>query len=83
MWSLQDCIALLNVVRMNNKNNNSVWTDTRGIAEHFDMKPNTLRKQRVKQSPTTLPYHLIGGNVRYNILECEKHVEDNKRDFNA
>lgn len=83
MWLLQDCIALLNVVRMNNKNNNSVWTDTRGIAEHFDMKPNTLRKQRVKQSPTTLPYHLIGGNVRYNILECEKHVEDNKRDFNA
>jgi len=83
VWSLQDCIALLNVVRMNNKNNNSVWTDTRGIAEHFDMKPNTLRKQRVKQSPTTLPYHLIGGNVRYNILECEKHVEDNKRDFNA
>jgi len=83
VWLLQDCIALLNVVRMNNKNNNSVWTDTRGIAEHFDMKPNTLRKQRVKQSPTTLPYHLIGGNVRYNILECEKHVEDNKRDFNA
>jgi len=45
------------------------------------MKPNTLRKQRVKQSPTTLPYHLIGGNVRYNILECEKHVEENKREF--
>ena len=29
---------------MSEKNNNSVWTDTRGIAEHFDMKPNTLRK---------------------------------------
>mgnify|MGYP003145322423 CR=1 FL=1 len=83
MWSLQDCIVLLYDDDMSEKNNNSVWTDTRGIAEHFDMKPNTLRKQRVKQSPTTLPYHLIGGNVRYNILECEKHVEDNKRDFNA
>ena len=66
---------------MSDKNNNSVWVDTRGIAEHFDMKPNTLRIQRVKQSPTTLPYHLIGGNVRYNIIECEKHVEENKKEF--
>jgi len=66
---------------MSEKNNNSVWTDTRGIAEHFDMKPNTLRKQRVKQSSTTLPYHLIGGNVRYNILECEKKVKENKKEF--
>ena len=59
----------------------SAWTDTKGIAEHFDMKPNTLRKQRVKQSPTTLPYHMIGGNVRYNIIECEKFVDKNKRDY--
>ncbi len=66
---------------MSDKNNKSVWTDTRGIAKHFDMKPNTLRKQRVKQSSTTLPYHLIGGNVRYNILECEKKVEKNKKEF--
>ena len=60
---------------------NSIWTDTKGIAEHFDMKPNTLRKQRVKQSPTTLPFHMIGGNVRYNIIECEKFVGENKKDF--
>ena len=74
-------VALLYVVYMSETNNNSVWTDTMGIAEHFQMKPNTLRKQRVKQSPTTLPFHEIGGNVRYNILECEKHVEKNKREF--
>ena len=66
---------------MSEKNINSVWTDTTGIAEHFDMKPNTMRKQRVKQAPTTLPYHMIGANVRYNIIECEKHVEENKREF--
>ena len=66
---------------MSNKNNNSVCTDTRGIVEHFEMKPNTLRKQRIKQSPTTLPYHLIGGNVRHNIIECEKFVEDNKKEY--
>mgnify|MGYP004232640459 FL=1 len=59
----------------------TIWTDTKGIAKHFDMKPGTLRKQRVKQSSTTLPYHLIGGNVRYNIIECEKHVEKNKKDY--
>ena len=69
------------IKNMNNKNNNSIWTDTKGIAEHFSMKPNTLRKQRVKQSPTTLPHHLIGGSIRYNIIECEKFVEDNRRDF--
>ena len=66
---------------MTNKNNNSVWIDTRGIAGHFEMKPNTLRNQRIKQSPTTLPYHLIGGNVRYNIIECEKFVENNKKEY--
>ena len=60
---------------------NSIWTDTKGIAEHFDMKPNTLRKQRVKQSPTTLPFHMIGGNVRYNIIECENFVGKNKKDY--
>jgi len=59
----------------------TIWTDTHGIAKHFDMKANTLRKQRVKQSPTTLPYHMIGGNVRYNIIECEKFVGKNKKDF--
>ena len=73
--------SLLYVMHMSGNNNNSVWTDTRGIAQHFDMKPNTLRKQRVKQSSTTLPYHLIGGNVRYNIIECEKFVEKNKKDY--
>jgi len=67
--------------KMNNNNNNSVWTDTKGIAEHFSLKPNTLRKQRVKQSTTTLPHHLIGGSIRYNIIECEKFVGDNKREY--
>jgi len=69
------------MMSMSENKNNSVWTNTKGIAEHFNMKPNTLRKQRVKQSDTTLPYHKIGGSVRYNIMECEKHVEKNKREF--
>jgi len=66
---------------MTNKNSNTVWTDTKGIAEHFNLKPNTLRKQRVQQSSTTLPHHQIGGSIRYNILECEKFVNDNKKEY--
>ena len=29
-------------MRMSEKNNTSVWTDTKGIAEHFDMKPASI-----------------------------------------
>ena len=31
------------------KKNNTHWTDTKGIAEHFNLKPGTLRKQRAKK----------------------------------
>ena len=81
MWLQTHSASLLYDDDMSENKKDSVWTDTRGIAKYFDMKPNTLRKQRVKQSDTTLPYHLIGGNVRYNILKCEKHVEKNKKEF--
>ena len=73
--------VMTNFLKEENTPTNTIWTDTKGIAEHFDMKPNTLRKQRVKQSPTTLPYHMIGGNVRYNIIECENFVGKNKKDY--
>ena len=46
-----------------NINDNSMWTDTHGIAKHFDMKANTLRKQRVKQSPTTLKLLSLTSNI--------------------
>ena len=73
--------VMADFLKEENAQDSSVWIDTKGIAKHFNMKPNTLRKQRVKQSPTTLPYHLIGGNVRYNIIECEKFVGKNKKDY--
>tara|TARA_R100001594_G_scaffold80985_1_gene115565 strand:- start:2056 stop:2256 length:201 start_codon:yes stop_codon:yes gene_type:complete len=62
---------------------NKLWVDTKGIADHFSLKPGTVRKQRSKQTKNSLPYHLIGGNVRYNILECERVVNDNKKEFSA
>ena len=30
--------------------NQTHWTDTKGIATHFNMKPGTIRKQRSKQT---------------------------------
>ena len=53
------------------------WTDTKGIAEHFNMKPGTIRKQRSKQTKNAFPFHKVGGCVRYNIMECEKFMENN------
>ena len=63
-----------------NKNNN-LWADTRGIADHFNLKPATIRKHRSNKTDNSLPFHKVGGNVRYNIIECEKKVEKNKKEF--
>ena len=65
----------------NIKPNNSVWTDTKGIAEHFNLKPATIRKQRSRQIKNQLPSHKIGGQIRYNVIECEKAVEANKNAY--
>ena len=65
----------------NIKPNNSVWTDTKGIAEHFNLKPATIRKQRSRQIKNQLPSHKIGGQVRYNVIECEKAVEATKNAY--
>mgnify|MGYP003667595326 CR=1 FL=1 len=27
------------------------------------------------------PFHKVGGNVRYNLLECEKFMELNKKEY--
>ena len=57
------------------------WTDTKGIATHFNMKPGTIRKQRSKQTKNAFPYHKVGGCVRYSILECEKFMENNTKEY--
>lgn len=57
------------------------WTDTKGIADHFQMKPGTIRKHRSKQTKHAFPFHKVGGNVRYNLLECEKFMEINKKEY--
>ena len=55
--------------------------DTKGIAEHFNLKPATIRKQRSRQIKNQLPSHKIGGQVRYNVIECEKAVEATKNAY--
>ena len=57
------------------------WTDTLGLADHFNMKPGTIRKQRSKQTKNAFPFHKVGGCVRYNLLECEKFMVENKKEY--
>mgnify|MGYP003123960641 CR=1 FL=1 len=64
-----------------NKKKITHWTDTKGLAEHFNMKPGTIRKQRSKQVKNAFPFHKVGGCVRYSILECEKFMTDNKKEY--
>ena len=59
-------------------NKKSVWTDTRGTAEHFNLKPTTIRKQRSRQVKNQLPFTRSEGRSDTNIIECEKSVEANK-----
>ena len=66
---------------MQNENKLSTWTDTRGVADHFNIKPATIRKHRSKQMKNTLPFHKVGGAIKYNIVECEKFMERNKNAF--
>tara|TARA_R110000751_G_scaffold141649_1_gene245155 strand:+ start:416 stop:604 length:189 start_codon:yes stop_codon:yes gene_type:complete len=54
---------------------NNLWTDTKGIANHFNLKPATIRKHRSNKTDNSLPFHKVGGNVRYNIIECEKFMD--------
>lgn len=54
---------------------NNLWTDTKGIANHFNLKPSTIRKHRSNKTDNSLPFHKVGGNVRYNIIECEKFMD--------
>ena len=65
MWLLTRCASLLYDVHMSEKNNNSVWTDTRGIAEHFDMKPAAIIEQLNLKKPIfkkTASYGHFGRN---------------------
>ena len=67
---------------MNVENKNPThWTDTLGLAQHFNMKPGTIRKQRSKQTKNVFPLHKVGGCVRYNLIECEKFMAMNKREY--
>jgi len=61
--------------------NQTHWTDTKGLAVHFNMKPSTIRKQRSLQIKNAFPFHKVGGCVRYSILECEKFMELNKKEY--
>tara|TARA_R110000803_G_scaffold133948_3_gene201073 strand:- start:5707 stop:5931 length:225 start_codon:yes stop_codon:yes gene_type:complete len=55
-------------------NDESNWVDENWVAEHLKIKPNTLRKQR-SVGMNYIPYHKVGGLVRYNKLEVQNYIE--------
>jgi hypothetical protein len=56
-----------NILDTNEENH---WTDENWVAEYLKIKPNTLRKQR-SVGTNYIPYHKVGGLVRYNKLEVK------------
>jgi len=56
-----------NILDTNEENH---WTDENWVAEYLKIKPNTLRKQRSGWYKY-IPYHKVGGLVRYNKLEVK------------
>ncbi len=50
------------------------WKDAKRVSEKFNIKLNTLKKQR--QRKVGLPYHVFGKLVRYNTLEIQKYLTE-------
>ena len=58
-----------------------VYNHAYPILNHFNIKPATIRKHRSKQMKNTLPFHKVGGAIKYNIIECEKFMEQNRNAY--
>ena len=54
------------------------WTNEKWVADLLKIKPNTLRKQR-SVGKNFIPYHKIGGSVRYNKLEVQEYLDNRLR----
>jgi len=52
--------------------------DDKWVADLLKIKPNTLRKQR-SVGKNFIPYHKIGGSVRYNKLEVQEYLDNRLR----
>ena len=65
---------------MNNKNinTNTVWATEKEAADHYKIKPATLRKHRsLYGHHGSLFYRKIGGSVRYNLDTNDRQLEVN------
>ncbi len=56
-------------------NHNELWLSTKQVAQKYNLKPDTLKKQRYLK--TGLPWRRIGKLVRYNDLSIKQYLEDN------
>ena len=65
---------------MENKttNTNTVWATEKEAAEHYKIKPATLRKHRsLYGHDGALLFRKIGGSVRYNLDTNDRQLEVN------
>lgn len=65
---------------MENKttNTNTIWATEKEAAEHYKIKPATLRKHRsLYGHDGALLFRKIGGSVRYNLDTNDRQLEVN------
>jgi len=62
-------------------NDKEIFIDTRTAAKRFNIKYDTLKKQR--QLRIGLPYHKFGRLVRYNVLEVKEYLDQNRKGANT
>ena len=61
-----------------NTNGNTVWATEKEAADHYKIKPATLRKHRsLYGHDGSLFYRKIGGSVRYNLDTNDRQLEVN------
>ena len=59
-----------------NTNTNTVWATEKEAADHYKIKPATLRKHRsLYGHDGSLSYRKIGGSVRYNLDTNDRQLE--------
>ena len=63
--------------------NEKIWLSTKDVAKEFDLKEDTLKKQRylsrLKEKTIGLPFVQFGPRtIKYNRLDIIKYIEEQK-----
>jgi hypothetical protein len=79
------CTSLLVWNKVDGMKIQKEWLLTKDVAKEFDLKEDTLKKQRylsrLKEKKIGLPFVQFGPRtVKYNRLDIIKYIEDQKND---